>query len=84
MTTAARAIVNGQWANVPKTRNDAIKSGWHCAFEYNAFNVFDAFPYDDFENWCKETFQFGTYVLFTSGAWFLNESDVLLARLKWV
>lgn len=84
MNSEIKVYVDGEWILLPQTHYEAKRQGWYHAFDYNAFNVFDTFPYTPFKEWCAATFPVGTYVVFTGNAWFLREQDAVFAKLRWL
>ena len=82
-TTVKYLTATGDWIVQPRTPDQAREQGWYPALKYNAFNVFDTFPYEEFRAWCEETFDYGTYTVFTGSAWFMNEPDAVLCQLRW-
>lgn len=83
MGTVVTVGVDGAWVVQPQTPHEAKDRGWYQGAEYRALYISDSFPYEIFKKWCEETFQHGTYVIFVRNAWFLNEQDAVLCRLKW-
>ena len=75
--------IDGERIVLPQTKFEAHELGWHQGVQYNIFDITDHFPYDEFREWCVETFERGTCVWFTGGAWFLHEKDALFCKLRW-